>query len=1122
AHPCKTSSCDHLCIPAWSHTGVAVKKCICATGYILFEDRCIIKTPDMFLLYSDRFTRSIRGKDLASGRDVMVPLMLDEELRIFDVDVQTKSIIYYNRNHVISQVPIESTGSAKELIQLVFCDLPIVDWTTRNLYFHSFGSGYINVLDLANSTNIKALFKTSINEIETLIALDPTRGLIFFTNPNPVLSRSSIYRAYMDGTGYKTFLKEKVFNPSGLEVDIKGGRLYWLEYKLAILQSVNLDGNDLRIEIGKGLNNPYQLTIGPDGTLYFINVGNATVMSYKRGEGSKVAYKATPAIGHIKIYDANKIGNRPKQCDDCTGLCLRTVGGAVTCACRDGFQLAENMKDCVTDQNYIAPSACPKDSFQCHNDTQCIPNTYVCDGATNCADGSDESAEMGGPCGNITCGEHYMKCDNTTCLPRYWICDGERDCRDGSDEDPSGCAIDCPANEFNVSTQFKCKESKRCIPKAWVCDHVPDCSDESDEFNCNPSACDNVTDFTCKNGECIASHFYCDSIKDCQDGSDEIDCIQCNPETQIECYPRTECLPSGLRCDGKIDCPDGTDEQDCGRKHCESNEFTCSNFECIPKMFVCDSDLDCLDGSDEVKCDASKMHNNTDGQQKMNCMAPRKLCDNDTKCISPAQMCDNRQDCADGSDEPRRCSAIAASRSEANGGKSLLSSCEYPNRLCDNGTKCITMQQLCDATADCLDESDEGMRCSEDLCAHSFICSHECHNAPDGVVCSCPPYLHLQADRTHCLETHPCEAWGVCSQKCIPRGSRYKCTCVDGYVLQDDGFTCKSSEMGRPFVTFSNRHELRGVDLHTFSQKSFISSLKNTITLDFYHSNGTDMLFWTDVIDDKIFRGTIVGGSLGNIEVVVNAGLSTAEGLAVDWIGQNLYWVESNLDQIEVAKLNGSFRRTLVAGEMESPRAIAVDPRDGYLFWSDWDNSAPRIERCSLAGLDRQIVVQVDHFIKGGWPNGLTLDYVMRRIYWADARSDSIHTCDYNGNDHHEVISNQEFLSHPFAISLFENYVYWTDWRTNSVMRANKWTGGDVMVIQRTLTQPFDIKIMHPSRQPPGKNPCGSDNGGCSHLCLIHLNGTYRCDCPHISRSVDENFLLISNFDEYFLLHLAH
>lgn len=69
--------------------------------------------------------------------------------------------------------------------------------------------------------------------------------------------------------------------------------------------------------------------------------------------------------------------------------------------------------------------------------------------------------------------------------------------------------------------------------------------------------------------------------------------------------------------------------------------------------------------------------------------------------------------------------------------------------------------------------------------------------------------------------------------------------------------------------------------------------------------------------------------ALSNIEVVVQTGLATAEGLAVDWIAQNLYWVESNLDQIEVARLNGSFRRTLVAGDMDSPRAIAVDPRDG-------------------------------------------------------------------------------------------------------------------------------------------------------------------------------------------------
>ena len=66
-----------------------------------------------------------------------------------------------------------------------------------------------------------------------------------------------------------------------------------------------------------------------------------------------------------------------------------------------------------------------------------------------------------------------------------------------------------------------------------------------------------------------------------------------------------------------------------------------------------------------------------------------------------------------------------------------------------------------------------------------------------------------------------------------------------------------------------------------------------------------------------------------NIDPVIEAGLATTEGLAIDWVGKNIYWVESNLDQIEVAKLDGSKRTTLIAGSMVSPRAIVVDPREG-------------------------------------------------------------------------------------------------------------------------------------------------------------------------------------------------
>lgn len=126
--------------------------------------------------------------------------------------------------------------------------------------------------------------------------------------------------------------------------------------------------------------------------------------------------------------------------------------------------------------------------------------------------------------------------------------------------------------------------------------------------------------------------------------------------------------------------------------------------------------------------------------------------------------------------------------------------------------------------------------------------------------------------------------------------------------------------------------------------------------------------------------------ALTDVEVVVQNGLTTTEGLAVDWVASNIYWVESNLDQIEVAKLNGSYRRSLVAGDIENPRAIALDPRLSYLFWTDWDSSAPRIERCSMAGEFRKVIVYVSRLTDGEWPNGLTLDYELNRIYWIDAK----------------------------------------------------------------------------------------------------------------------------------------
>lgn len=85
-------------------------------------------------------------------------------------------------------------------------------------------------------------------------------------------------------------------------------------------------------------------------------------------------------------------------------------------------------------------------------------------------------------------------------------------------------------------------------------------------------------------------------------------------------------------------------------------------------------------------------------------------------------------------------------------------------------------------------------------------------------------------------------------------------------------------------------------------------------------------------------------------------------------------------------------------------------------------------------------------------------------------RSDAIYSALYDGSGLIEVLRGHEYLSHPFAVTMYGGEVYWTDWRTNTLAKANKWTGHNVTVVQRTNTQPFDLQVYHPSRQPQGRS----------------------------------------------------
>lgn len=124
-------------------------------------------------------------------------------------------------------------------------------------------------------------------------------------------------------------------------------------------------------------------------------------------------------------------------------------------------------------------------------------------------------------------------------------------------------------------------------------------------------------------------------------------------------------------------------------KQCKDSEFRCNNGQCISKSFVCDEDDDCSDGSDEASC------------PKPTCSSRSFQCNNSV-CVPAQWRCDGDADCADGSDEwPEICGAQHENTQR----------CSVHEFQCADG-KCIHSSWRCDGGMDCQDRSDE-VNCSK-------------------------------------------------------------------------------------------------------------------------------------------------------------------------------------------------------------------------------------------------------------------------------------------------------------------------------------------------------------------------------------------------------------------------
>lgn len=135
-----------------------------------------------------------------------------------------------------------------------------------------------------------------------------------------------------------------------------------------------------------------------------------------------------------------------------------------------------------------------------------------------------------------------------------------------------------------------------------------------------------------------------------------------------------------------------------------------------------------------------------------------------------------------------------------------------------------------------------------------------------------------------------------------------------------------------------------------------------------------------------------------------------------------------------------------------------------------------------------------------GWPNALTISFETKEIFFGDAKLDYIGVCDFNGGNRKRLFGRDEKnpalkLHHIFAMAVWEDRIYYSDWETKSIESCHKDHGNNCSTLLTTIHRPMDIRVYHSYRQRPAVNPCATAD--CDTICLLSPEPPYyRCDCP--------------------------
>lgn len=128
------------------------------------------------------------------------------------------------------------------------------------------------------------------------------------------------------------------------------------------------------------------------------------------------------------------------------------------------------------------------------------------------------------------------------------------------------------------------------------------------------------------------------------------------------------------------------------------------------------------------------------------------------------------------------------------------------------------------------------------------------------------------------------------------------------------------------------------------------------------------------------------------------------------------------------------------------------------LFWSDWEDNDPRLERALMDGSNRQRIKTSG--LK--FPNGLAIDFKGQRLFWCDAGTDKIGSLRFDGTS--QEIHFRLGDAHPFDLGLYEDTLFWSDWKKKGISKGFK-NGTNKMVLKQDTEVLYGVKVFAKENQ---------------------------------------------------------